>query len=52
MLNFNIPVDPKKEEQRQRQKRMEERIKNPKVNPTNKDIQEQLNDLTSLLLDK
>jgi hypothetical protein len=31
---------------------MKERISNPKANPTNKDIQEQLNDIAAELLEQ
>lgn len=51
MLNFHIPIDPKKEAERQRQARAEERIKNPKANPTNKEIMEAVNDVTVELLE-
>jgi hypothetical protein len=39
-------------DRQERKKRMQERISNPKANPTNKDIQEQLNDLTAELLEQ
>jgi hypothetical protein len=39
-------------DRQERKKRMQERIANPKANPTNRDIQDQLNDLMAELLEQ
>jgi hypothetical protein len=50
--NFHIPIDPKKEATRQREKRIQERIANPKANPTNREVMEAINDLSAELLEQ
>lgn len=50
-MRISIPQNPKQQESKARLVRINERVKNPKANPTNKDIQDQLNDLSALILE-
>ena len=51
MVKVSIPIDPKKQEKRERDARIEGR-KKVKASPTNKEIMEAINDLTELVREK
>lgn len=49
---FNVTPSQEHLDRQARDQRMKERMTNPKANPTNRDIQEQLNDLMAELLEQ